>query len=160
MIYTQVLCEGKPWPQNSEETDWEIFFEPIVEAVLLDRKAHGWVSILLTYDDYMRELNKTYRGKDKPTNVLSFPMDKLDVPDEESPCLGDVVLSYETIAKEAMEADILFTVHATHMIVHGTLHLLGYDHETDAEAQIMETHECRIMKLLGHKSPYPEQDGI
>lgn len=158
MTYTHVVCEGQPWPSTHEVADWEIFFEPIVEAVLSDQNTQGWVSVLLTHDDHMRELNKTYRGKDKPTNVLSFPMDKLDLAGQENACLGDVVLAYETIKKEAEEAGILFAPHAAHMMVHGTLHLLGYDHETDEEANVMETYECRIMECLGHKNPYQEQE--
>jgi probable rRNA maturation factor len=157
MMYAQVIYNDEPW-LSDDDSDWLVFFEPIVKAVLLDQEAQGWASILLTHDDHMRSLNKEFRGKDKPTNVLSFPMDKVDIAGADGSCLGDIALAYETIEREASDAGILFKAHAAHMMVHGVLHLLGYQHETDEEANVMEMHECRIMKHLGYASPYPERE--
>lgn len=156
MMCAQVVYGDQPWPSDSD-VDWPSFFECIVKTTLCDQKTQGWVSILLTQDDHVRSLNKEFRGQDKPTNVLSFPMGQMDIACEEGVCWGDVVLAYETIKREAIEAGILFKAHAAHMMVHGTLHLLGYQHESDEEAATMEAHECRIMKHLGYASPYPEQ---
>ena len=104
----------------------------------------------LTSDDEVRHLNAQYRGKDKPTNVLSFPMvqpDLLDTVSQNSDdgelLLGDIVLAHGVCAAEAAERGIAVETHATHLIVHGTLHLLGYDHEDDDEAEGMEAIERR-----------------
>lgn len=150
--------DEQTWPEANK---WFDFFEPIVVLALHEggNDSPAWVSILLSNDEYVRTLNHTYRDKDKPTNVLSFPMGDEPLPGE-APCLGDVVLSYETIEREAVEAGILFEAHVAHMMVHGVLHLLGFQHETDEEAEEMETLECRIMKQLGYASPYPDRVGL
>lgn len=109
------------------------------------------VSLLFCDDARMRELNRDFRGKDKPTNVLSFPGPDLPQP---APMLGDIALGYETVLREAQEQGKSFADHARHMIVHGFLHLLGYDHETDAEAAEMEATEIRILHRLGVENPY------
>ena len=142
--------EENTWPNQDKWTD---FFHPIVSQTLQSSKLppETWVSVLLSSDNYIQNLNKIYRGKDKPTNVLSFPMD-----DDADNCLGDIVLAFETIDREAKEANVLFEAHVAHMMVHGVLHLLGFDHETDKEAEEMETLECRIMNQLGYDAPYPE----
>ncbi len=111
------------------------------------------ISLLFCDDARMRELNRDFRGKDKPTNVLSFPGP--DLP-ESAPVLGDIALGYETIVREAQEQGKSFADHTRHMIVHGFLHLLGYDHETAAEASEMEAMEIRILRRLGVENPYGE----
>lgn len=164
MILSVSHTDDNIWPTSN---NWLAFFEPIVKATLdhAHKLAPVWVSVLLSHDPYVRTLNNTYRGKDKPTNVLSFPMDAeddlmlQDDPDEPR-CLGDVVLSFETIEREAKEANILFEAHAAHMMVHGVLHLLGFQHETDEEAEEMETLECRIMKHVGYANPYPDRASL
>lgn len=119
------------------------------------------VSIVLTNDAEIKELNKNYRNKDKPTNVLSFPAIDFNADNDEiiQPALpetelGDIILAYETIAREADEQNKSLSNHFKHLIVHGFLHLLGYDHIEDDEAEEMESTEVRILKTLGVENPY------
>ena len=98
------------------------------------------------------ELNLTYRGKDRPTNVLSFPF---ECPDEvELPLLGDLVICRQVVEREAVEQEKPLMAHWAHMVVHGSLHLLGYDHIEDDEAEEMESLETQIMQGLGFDDPY------
>ena len=98
------------------------------------------------------ELNLTYRGKDRPTNVLSFPF---ECPDEvELPLLGDLVICRQVVEREAAEQEKPLMAHWAHMVVHGSLHLLGYDHIEDNEAEEMESLETQIMQGLGFDDPY------
>ena len=117
------------------------------------------ISALLTGDDQVRRLNAEWRGKDKATNVLSFPMigaDDLREANVAGPelLLGDIALARGVCEAEAIEKGVSFETHATHLIVHGTLHLLGYDHEDDAEATDMERREVRALERLGIANPY------
>lgn len=105
------------------------------------------LSIVLTDDDFIQGLNKQWRGKDKPTNVLSFPQDEPEL-------LGDVILAFETVKREAKEQDKTFENHVSHLVIHGILHLLGHDHEEDEEAEAMESLEIEILQSLGVKNPY------
>ncbi|MEX4603806.1 rRNA maturation RNase YbeY [Haemophilus influenzae] len=99
-----------------------------------------------------QELNLTYRGKDRPTNVLSFPF---ECPDEvELPLLGDLVICRQVVEREAAEQEKPLMAHWAHMVVHGSLHLLGYDHIEDDEAEEMESLETQIMQGLGFDDPY------
>lgn len=104
------------------------------------------LSVVLADDGFVQNLNRDYRDKDKPTNVLSFPQD--------SPMLGDVVLAYETVKREAEEQDKAFEDHVAHLLVHGVLHLLGYDHENDEDAEEMEALEVEILNGLVIANPY------
>ncbi len=113
----------------------------------------------LTGDEQERELNAHWRGKDKPTKVLSFPMaDELDLKraNFEGPelLLGDIILARGVCETEAMDKGVTVEQHATHLLVHGTLHLLGYDHHDDAEAADMEAREVRALEKLGIANPY------
>jgi probable rRNA maturation factor len=112
------------------------------------------VALLFTDDATVRTINRQWRNFDKPTNVLSFPAAAMPVPEGEVAPLGDIVLARETITREAGEQGKAFAHHTTHLIVHGVLHLLGYDHETDAEALIMEAAERDILTQLGIADPY------
>jgi probable rRNA maturation factor len=111
-------------------------------------KAHHQFTILLTDDAKLKALNAQFRGKDKPTNVLSFPASG------EEPYLGDIAIAFGVTAREAKDGGKPFAAHATHLVVHGVLHLLGYDHERDREAREMEALEIRILAELGIASPY------
>jgi probable rRNA maturation factor len=110
------------------------------------------LSLLFTNDAAMRALNAQWRGKDKPTNVLSFPAS--DDADADEPLLGDIALALETCQAEAQADEKPFDHHVTHLLVHGILHLFGFDHQTDAEAEEMESFETAILAALGIPDPY------
>lgn len=117
------------------------------------------ISVVLANDDLIQTLNREYRDKDKPTNVLSFAMldsdDGWQAPTHPGPCaLGDLILAFETVERESTEETKPFRDHFTHLVVHGTLHLLGYDHIEDREAEVMESLEIQILKSMDIKNPY------
>ena len=116
------------------------------------------LSLRLTGDEAVRELNSEWRGKDRPTNVLSFPMARPEElgDDGQGPelLLGDIVLAHGVCAAEAEERAIPLKDHAAHLIVHGTLHLLGYNHGEDRDATDMEAREVRALARLGIADPY------
>jgi probable rRNA maturation factor len=114
--------------------------------------------VALASDAFIRRLNSAYRGKDAPTNVLSFPFQAPPGADQESRYLGDLVLASETIRREAGERGIPALHHAQHLVVHGLLHLLGHDHESDAEAEAMEGLEAEILGELGI-DPFADRRG-
>ncbi len=117
------------------------------------------ISIVLANDDLVHILNNTYREKDKPTNVLTFAtLDEEEIPHDGPLNLGDVVLSYQTIEREAQEQGKFPIDHIRHLTVHGVLHLLGYDHKDDDQANDMETLEIRILEQLGVQNPYTEME--
>ena len=124
------------------------------------------VSLLFADDAEVHELNREWRGKDKPTNVLSFPMlerqDLLDLsPDGPPELLGDIALALETCEREAADKGLRLDQHATHLIVHGLLHLAGHDHEISTEdARIMEQLEIKTLALLGIADPYGDHDEL
>lgn len=164
MLETALSVEA-PWPDT---TDWEALALRAASAAL-ERTTHGeWltlpvaieVSVRLTTDDEVRTLNAQYRHKDKPTNVLSFPMVQPDLldgvanTDDGEVLLGDIALAYGVCEREAAEKRISMEDHATHLIVHGTLHLLGYDHLQDHEADAMEAIEIDALAALGLADPY------
>jgi probable rRNA maturation factor len=110
------------------------------------------VGVALTDDARVRELNRQWRGHDMPTNVLSFPAP--EIPAENGRFLGDVILAFETIRREAELETKPIAHHVAHLAVHGTLHLLGFDHEADADAERMERRERDILARLGIPDPY------
>ena len=117
------------------------------------------ISVRLTSDDHVRALNSEWRRKDKPTNVLSFPMAELyeyqdETFAEKELLLGDIILAHGVCEAEAADKHVDVEDHATHLIVHGTLHLLGYDHEGEADAADMEAREVRALARLGIANPY------
>ncbi|MGF1651196.1 MAG: rRNA maturation RNase YbeY [Hyphomicrobiaceae bacterium] len=118
----------------------------------------GVATIVYADDETIRRLNRAHRDIDKPTNVLSYPASGHTMLDqrEEPAALGDVVLALETIEAEALELGISAGDHTIHLIVHGILHLLGYDHEQEDEADVMEARERAILAMLGLHDPYPE----
>ena len=138
---------------NFENKNWKkynIDFEKIANASVSAVYKNSEVSITLVDDKQIQKLNREYRGINKPTNVLSFELGD-DV------LLGDIFISLDTVKKQASEAGISVAEHTAHMVVHGMLHLQGFDHIKDDEAQIMENKEVQILKKLGYKNPYDDE---
>lgn len=119
------------------------------EAALAGAGRSGDVVVLLTGDDEIAELNGRFRAKPGPTNVLSFPS-----PESARPHLGDIAVAYGVCAREAQDQGKRLEHHLMHLVAHGVLHLVGYDHETDAEAETMEALERRVLAGLGAPDPY------
>lgn len=122
------------------------------------------LSVVFAEDAAVRRLNRDYRGLDKPTNVLSFatlddmPNRPGQIPMGDEPIeIGDVIVAFETARREANEASLPLIDHTRHLVVHGVLHLFGYDHEEEADAEVMETLEIRILSSLGVPNPYLEE---
>ena len=149
------------------KTDWERLVRAAATSAIAEsafpqladgpRKAE--LSVRLGSDAEVRALNAKWRGKDKPTNVLSFPMAEpyeLEQSDDDGPelLIGDVILAREICLAEAAEKGLSLDQHATHLVVHGTLHLLGHDHDDDAAAHDMESREVRALARLGIADPY------
>lgn len=124
------------------------------------------VCVVLTDDAEIHTLNRDYRGMDKATNVLSFAnLDSDSVEHELAPedmpfALGDVIIAWETMQREALEQHKKFEDHLRHMLIHGTLHLLGYDHMDDAEAQEMESLEIKILETMNVENPYADDQFV
>ena len=167
MLNTETDVASSQWPA----ADWDALAATAVAAALAETP-HGHivrgsaeveVSIRLSDDAEVQTLNRSYRGKDKPTNVLSFPMVQADLieslgnTDNGEILLGDIILAAETCAREADEKGWAVTDHAQHLIVHGLLHLLGYDHELgNAQAIAMEAIETAACARLGLPDPYAD----
>ncbi len=157
-----------PWPDS---LDWDARSAEAVSAALALTPYAGLadaaplveVSVRLTDDAEVHQLNRDFRGKDKPTNVLSFPQVQEDLleglanSDNGEILLGDIVLARETCTREAEEKGIALADHATHLIVHGALHLVGYDHMDDASAHAMEALEVKALASLGLANPYADE---
>ncbi len=118
------------------------------------------VSLVFGDDEMIREINAEWRNKDKPTNVLSFPAFPVTPGKMPGPMLGDIIIARETVEREAVELDKSFEDHLTHLMVHGFLHLFGYDHIEIDDAEKMESLETRILAELGLSDPYAGQDPI
>lgn len=164
-LVVEVVRHGDAWNDGpiSDDTVALAAQAAFTEALPKGPAAYE-ATIVLTDDAEMRELNRTWRSKDAPTNVLSFPaagpVIEPDIgPDAEGETrsLGDIVLARETVMREAVEQAVDFSHHVTHLIVHGVLHLLGYDHGVDAEAEEMEALEIEILSELGIDNPYTEE---
>jgi probable rRNA maturation factor len=149
---------SRPWKTLARKAaDAAIAESAYPELAELERSVE--ISVTLTGDDQVRGLNAKWRGKDKPTNVLSFPMaDERDLSRANVAVsellLGDIVLARGVCETEAAEKGVSVEQHATHLMVHGTLHLLGYDHHDDRDASDMEAREVRALKRLGIANPY------
>ncbi|WGE63877.1 rRNA maturation RNase YbeY [Actinobacillus equuli subsp. haemolyticus] len=143
--------------ENSEDLpSLEQFTQWVQRALAYEAQTEDFpeteITIRIVDEAESHELNLTYRGKDKPTNVLSFPF---EVPEGiELPLLGDLIICRQVVEKEAQEQQISLESHWAHLAIHGTLHLLGYDHIEDAEAEEMEGLETEIMQSLGFEDPY------
>jgi len=144
-IDIQVASNGSPLPDLAKIEIW-------VAAALANLRENAELSIRIVDRGESRELNHRFRGKDKPTNVLSFPSDL--PPELELPLLGDLLVCAPVVASEASEQNKSLESHWAHMIIHGTLHLLGYDHIEDEDAIKMEALETHIMLGLKFPAPY------
>jgi probable rRNA maturation factor len=121
------------------------------------------LAIMLTDDSTIRALNRDWRGLDKPTNVLSFPVQPPTAASKTGDAprmLGDIAIAYETLRREADHEGKPFNHHLTHLAIHGFLHLIGYDHEDDADAEVMEAREAEILARLGIPDPYADQERV
>lgn len=146
-IIVQRIVSHKLVPQSSQLRHWAI-------TVLQKEAIAGEVTIRIVDKEEIAYLNSTYRHQNKPTNVLSFPADipkdvRMDIP-----LLGDIVICADVVFSEAIEQKKSLEAHWAHMIVHGILHLLGYDHEKDSDAEKMESEEIVILNILGFNNPY------
>ena len=156
--HIDVICEGV-------DTDFAVQFAPKVESAIvqstvtanLDYPNNAELSVMLANDATLRKLNLQWRSIDKATNVLSFPGTDLQPGEKADVILGDVVISMETTRREAVLENKSFDAHFTHLIVHGFLHLFGYDHETEQQAKQMESLESEILGLLGIPDPYESE---
>lgn len=118
-------------------------------------RAAAQVTVALLDDAGVQALNRQFRGQDKATNVLSFPASRPHAAEvDDLPSLGDIVLAYETVKREASVDGISFQDHLRHLVVHGVLHLVGFDHESDGEADVMESLETKILGELNVADPY------
>ncbi|CDH23792.1 rRNA maturation RNase YbeY [Xenorhabdus bovienii] len=142
----QIACE------NPEGLPDEALFQRWLENVLPQFQAESEVTIRLVDEAESHDLNLTYRGKDKPTNVLSFPFEA--PPEVKLPLLGDLIICRQVVEQEAEEQQKTVEEHWAHMVIHGSLHLLGYDHIEDDEAEEMESLETEILQKMGYADPY------
>ena len=160
MILTAVFTvESGDWPDEAalERLTADVF--RAAEAELgLTADYPSEVSLLFADDQTIRGINAEWRGKDKPTNVLSFPAYPLRPGMAPKPLLGDIALAFETVVREAEIEAKPFAHHLSHLLAHGLLHLFGYDHETDAEAEAMEQLERQILARLAIPDPYAVND--
>jgi probable rRNA maturation factor len=129
-------------------------FETAVQDLSIKSRHPVEISLLFADDARVQPLNRDWRAMDRPTNVLSFPSVNLKPGDALPPVLGDIVLAFETVEREAAEESKPLYNHISHLLLHGFLHLLGYDHRTDAEAAEMEAIETRILASLAIPDPY------
>jgi probable rRNA maturation factor len=147
MNEVDVEVEAEAWLAAMPDAEFSAI--AAAERALGMAQKHGGVTVLLADDAEVRALNARFRGKDAATNVLSFPS-----PANPEEHLGDVALAFETCKREAAEQGKPLSDHLQHLVAHGVLHLVGYDHEIDADAEVMEALERRILESLGVADPY------
>lgn len=152
-IAIEITREDETWPDVGLLVERAV--SAAVETGRLSHLPGAELSIVLADDAQIRSINAEWRSKDKPTNVLSFPAAPA-AQIARSPLLGDIILARETIALEAAEGGQSFEDHLSHLVIHGLLHLFGYDHETESEAVVMEALETRILATLGIADPYAD----
>jgi len=158
---TEVIVAADCW-QDQPDADAVILRAINAAAEMVDADVvNAEIAVMLTDDAGIRTLNSNWRGIDKPTNVLSFPALQPTgprEPDDAPRMLGDIAIAYQTMRREADEEQKPFEHHLSHLAVHGFLHLIGYDHETDTEAETMEALEQEILAQLAIPDPYAERD--
>jgi probable rRNA maturation factor len=146
-----VEIEDTAWSKAVADAEGQVRLAVLAAFEALEPDATGGVVILLTDDEAVAELNQQYRGKTGPTNVLSFPS-----PANLEKHLGDIALAFGVCAREAAEQGKPLAAHLQHLVAHGVLHLVGYDHQTEAEAEDMEALERDILASLGRPDPYAD----
>ena len=146
MIELDLIVEEDAW---SEIPGLESVCQTAFDAAAKVQPAKGNVALLLTDNEALRALNHQFRNKDKPTDVLSFPADPMD-----RPMLGDIAVALGVARDDAEAQNKMLSDHLTHLLIHGYLHLLGHDHETDHEAEMMEGLEIKALASLGIDNPY------
>lgn len=153
----ELACPGGGWAEALPQADMIVraAAEAAWRATALGADGRAVeLGIVLADDETVSALNRRHRGKDGPTNVLSFPLGP-DAAGRDGPVLlGDVVLAFETVAREAADQKKTLADHLQHLVIHGILHLSGYDHETEDDAERMERFEARILAELGVADPY------
>lgn len=159
MNYT-LSVEAGDWPDEKALEEIIAAAQQALKTILDPDEAadliEAPVTFLFTDDAGQKHLNNTWRNQDKTTNVLSFPTPYMPMPEGEVLPLGDISLAFETVQSEALLEAKAFNAHLTHLIVHGFLHLLGYDHEDDEEAEHMEDLEIATLKTLNIANPYEQ----
>lgn len=151
-ITIDVIVEADAWAKHPDAED---IVRKAIEAAAVFENRPGEVAVMLTDDATIQQLNAQWRGIDKPTNVLSFPAS--DVMATQDGHLGDIAIACETVAREAEAESKAFSDHLAHLAIHGYLHLIGFDHETDDEACRMESLETRILSSLAIADPYADR---
>ncbi len=147
-----ILVESPLWEGEPEHQ--AILRQAIATAARAASSKPAELAIVLTDDSAIRALNRKWRGRDEPTNVLSFPAGSARAVTDQAAHLGDIVIAYETSAREASGERKPFAQHLAHLAVHGYLHLLGFDHATEDQAVVMERLEAEILSHLGVANPY------
>lgn len=164
MLELNYVVKSKNWNNFLQQIDINNCVSNIFDAVIkvlnynISKKKIIELSITFTNDKEIRKINKQFRNCDKPTNVLSFPMYESEffnvLQFENYLPIGDIILSYDTVLKESLEQDKTFENHLVHLVVHSILHLFGFDHIDDDEADKMEGLEIKILGVLGIENPY------
>lgn len=166
-IDSRVLVDADIWQRHIKAgLSLDEFVDQTIYNVISWLSAHreqNWpnepleLSLLFTDDQSIKAINKQWRQIDKPTNVLSFPTRELRPGESPMPLMGDLIFAFETIENEAKDMHIAFDAHLTHLLIHGFLHLLGYDHMEDEDAQDMEAIETSILATFGLSDPYNDE---
>jgi probable rRNA maturation factor len=143
-------------PENYKDIPNQFVIQRWVNLTLKDQLPKAELTIRFVSSDEIKKLNQVYRKKNKPTNVLSFPITPPTEVKEELPLLGDIVLCYSVIKEEAQQQKKTTDAHFAHMIIHGVLHLLGFDHLSKEDANIMEPIEIKLLNELGYNNPYED----
>lgn len=164
-IMLDIILEDKRWKEELGEDLKEVYLNNILDSIIKEIKISPYINnldlcIVLASDVLVKDLNKKYRDKDNSTNVLSFPTETLDyknlqsIEELQDESLGDVVFSFDVVKKESIDQSKKFIDHFTHLFIHGILHIFGFDHMKDDEANDMETVEIKILKEFSIASPY------
>ena len=148
-----IIRNDEAWPEQLDVLAERAVLEALKQSQAKVKGA-AELSVLLTNDEEQHALNKQWRGKDSATNVLSFP--QIEPGDPVVGILGDITMARETLIREAEEQGVTFEAHFTHLVVHGFLHILGYDHLDDEEAREMESLETAVLATLGIDDPYAD----